>query len=97
MANYKYMIKDKTKTVKSTKKSINLNMVTTPGEATKLWNIDNPVYIRKLIERNEKGISIIFKKGEIRKSGGTWLISINALIRILGPMPASSPTPTDND
>lgn len=58
-----------------------LEKVLTLSEAASRWKLSDGASIRKAIERKK------FKKHEIRKSGGIWLITYDAMTRVFGPEP----------
>lgn len=54
-----------------------IDKVLTFGEAAEIWNIDTSA-LRKSVERGR------FLEGEVRKSGNTWLITKEAMVRLYG-------------
>lgn len=54
-----------------------IDKVLTFGEAAEIWNIDTSA-LRKSVERGR------FLDGEVRKSGNTWLITKEAMVRLYG-------------
>lgn len=55
-----------------------LNNIYTLKEAAELWGISSPDLLRQKIARNR------FTSDEVRKSGDTWLITKDAMVRVYG-------------
>lgn len=62
-----------------------LLQVVTVAEANELWDKDPSNIRRDLIDAAKYNNSEKYTKQEYRKSGSTWLISVNALTRLYGP------------
>ncbi len=59
-----------------------LNNVMTFKEASERWNV--PVATLRTLALGQKGYPPKFKEGEIAKSGGHWLVTLEAMERVYG-------------
>lgn len=58
-----------------------IDKVLTASEASRKWKLKVDSAVRTYINRGK------FKEGEYRKSGDTWLVTVEGMTRVFGPRP----------